>query len=60
MTLPIAYFRETLDEMKKVIWPSREDVIRLTAIVIMISIIVGLYIGALDYIFALAMELILR
>jgi preprotein translocase SecE subunit len=60
MTSPILYVQQTLDELKKVHWPSRADLIRLTIIVLIISIIVGLYIGALDYIFVILTDLILR
>ncbi len=45
---PLTFFQETLDELKKVTWPSKEELIRLTAIVIIISIIVGIYIGGID------------
>lgn len=48
MTGPLTFFQETLDELKKVTWPSKEELIRLTAIVITISIIVGIYIGSID------------
>jgi preprotein translocase subunit SecE len=60
MTSPILYIRETYAELKKVHWPGRNDVVKLTIIVLVISLIVGLYIGALDYIFVKATELLLR
>ena len=60
MLAPLAFFRETYDEIKKVTWPSRNQVIRLTSVVIAISVLVGLYIGALDYLMTKVMEFILR
>ncbi|MBI4084874.1 MAG: preprotein translocase subunit SecE [Candidatus Levybacteria bacterium] len=60
MVSPVTYIRETFDEMKKVKWPTRAEVTRLTIIVLIISVIVGLYIGGLDYIFTKLMELILK
>jgi preprotein translocase subunit SecE len=45
------YFGEVRSELKKVIWPKREEVIRLTMVVLSISAIVGLYLGGLDYFF---------
>lgn len=60
MVSPITYFRETWDEMKKVKWPSRSEVTRLTATVMLISVLVGMYIGGLDYVFTKLMELILK
>lgn len=56
MTSPWTFILETRDELKQVIWPSRAEIIRLTAIVIIISVIVGLYIGGLDYAMAKLME----
>jgi len=60
MISPVAYIKETRDELRKVTWPTQVEIIRLTTIVIIISIIVGLYIGALDFIFTKSVELILK
>lgn len=46
---PVTYLSETISELKKVQWPKREVTLKLTAIVIGISIFVGIYIGGLDY-----------
>ena len=54
-----AYFREVRSELRKVVWPSREDAVKLTAVVIGLSFILGLYLGALDFIFSEAVRLIL-
>ena len=59
MISPITYLKQTRDEMAKVVWPTRADVFRLTMIVLFVSVIVGLYIGALDYVFTLATEFII-
>ena len=48
MTSPIAFFQQTYDELKKVVWPTRAQLIRFTFIVIFISLVVGLYIGGID------------
>lgn len=60
MTTPVLFLRETFDELKKVKWPTRNEVIRLTLVVISISVIVGLYIGGLDYGFTKLTELIVK
>lgn len=59
MTTPIAFIQQTYDELKKVVWPTREELIRLTGIVIIISIIVGLYIGGIDYVLTKLTETLL-
>ena len=45
------YLVESWAELKKVAWPTRETVIRLTILVVAVSIIVGIYIFVLDRIF---------
>lgn len=45
------FFREVMAELKKVTWPTREETIKLTAVVIAISVIVGAFIGGLDSLF---------
>lgn len=60
MTAPINFLREILAEMKQVVWPTRAEIFRLTTIVIFLSIVMGLYIGGLDYIFNQAVEALLR
>lgn len=60
MTTPTAFLKETRDELKKVTWPKQEEVIRLTIVVLLISLIVGVYIGGLDFVFTKAMALIVK
>lgn len=48
---PLQFFKEVIAELKKVTWPTRAETIKLTAVVIAISVIVGLFIGALDITF---------
>jgi preprotein translocase SecE subunit len=45
------YLVESWSELKKVAWPTRETVIRLTILVVAVSIGVGVYIFVLDRIF---------
>jgi len=48
---PLVFFKEVKVELGKVVWPTRQETIRLTMIVILISVAVGLFIGALDILF---------
>ena len=50
-TSPVAFLKETRDELKKVVWPTRQEIIRLTFVVIIISLVVGLFLGGLDFVF---------
>jgi preprotein translocase subunit SecE len=45
------YFDEVWSELRKVSWPTREQVRNLTVLVFAISFVVGLYITVLDSIF---------
>ena len=45
------YLVESWAELKKVAWPTRETVIRLTILVVAVSVAVGVYIFVLDRIF---------
>jgi preprotein translocase subunit SecE len=49
ITKTIDFFREVKVELTKVVWPSRTQTIQLTVLVIMLTLIVGFFIGAIDY-----------
>jgi preprotein translocase subunit SecE len=57
---PFRYLSEVKNELQKVSWPTREQTIQMTLLVIVASVVVGAYIGALDYLFAQATALILK
>jgi preprotein translocase subunit SecE len=43
------FFGDIIAELKKVVWLSRQEVIYLTTMVIIVAAIVGLILGVLDY-----------
>ncbi len=45
------FFKEVWTETKKVDWPSRQDTLRYTVLVIAISFVVASFLGFLDFIF---------
>ena len=51
---------DIIDEMKKVSWPTRSETIRLTTIVIIVSLIIGLYVGIIDVLLAKGLEIITK
>lgn len=59
MISPITFLRQTYDELKLVKWPTRNEIIRLTTVVLFISLVIGVYIGALDFIFTRLVSLII-
>lgn len=60
MASPVTFLKETRDELKKVVWPTRQEVIRLTAVVILVSLIVGIFLGGLDFVFTKVMEIVVK
>ena len=53
------YIGESWAELKKVAWPTRQTVIRLTLLVIAVSVAVGIYIYVLDRIFNTLLDVVL-
>ena len=47
----VRYYRETVGELKKVVWPTREEALRLTWIVLVVITIMAIILGAADYLF---------
>jgi preprotein translocase subunit SecE len=43
------YFTEIINELKKVVWLNRRELIYLTGLVLIVTIITGIVLGALDY-----------
>ena len=50
---PIEFAQEAWSELRKVTWPTRETVLRLTLIVLVISAFIAAYIFAFDNLFTL-------
>jgi preprotein translocase subunit SecE len=53
-------FREVRSEMKKVVWPTREETIRLTIVVIGISSVIAAILFAADLVFISLVNLLQR
>ena len=57
---PLDFLREVKIELVKVTWPSRNEVIKLTIIVIGVSIAIGLYVGGLDLVLTKLTDLLVN
>ena len=53
-------FDGLVGELKKVSWPSRQETIRLTVIVLLISLIIGAYVGIIDILLAKVLEILTK
>lgn len=47
----VRYYRETVGELKKVVWPTREEAFRLTYIVLVVITVMAAILGTADYVF---------
>ena len=46
------WWRQTIGELRKVSWPTREDALALTRIVLIVTVIMSAIPGVLDFIFS--------
>ena len=53
------YYRETVGELRKVTWPTRQEAINLTTITIIVIVAMSAFLGTLDYIFNQLFSIIL-
>jgi preprotein translocase subunit SecE len=42
------YIKNSIAEMQKVVWPTRKQAIQLTILIIVVSLVIGLALSALD------------
>jgi preprotein translocase subunit SecE len=54
------YIKSSIEEMKKVTWPTKKETYNYTVLVIGISLGVAAFLGALDYIFSWLLQLALN
>lgn len=50
-SVAVDYFRTVLEEGKKVVWPTREIILRHTAMVVVVMIISAAVFAGVDYVF---------
>ena len=60
MAKVVQFFKESRAELKKVVWPTKDDVISSIKVVIISTIIVAILLGLLDLGFSELFRLILR
>jgi|JI10StandDraft_1071094.scaffolds.fasta_scaffold6033035_1 preprotein translocase subunit SecE len=55
----IRYINGSIEELKRVVWPTRKKALTLTAIVLSFTVILAIYLTGLDLIFRTALEKLL-
>ncbi|MFW5804479.1 MAG: preprotein translocase subunit SecE [bacterium] len=56
----INYLKSSFEEMKKVTWPTKKQTYHYTVLVIGISLVVAVFLGALDKVFNFILELVIK
>ena len=46
----VRFYRETVGELRKVSWPTREEAFNLTRIVIVVLVLMALFLGLVDWV----------
>ena len=54
------YIRESIGELRKVSWPTRQEALNLTKIVLVVILFMAFVLGTLDIIFAWFMSLLFK
>lgn len=60
MSKVMQFLRESKAELKKVVWPSREDVVSSVQVVIISTVLIAIVLGLLDFGFTEAFRAIMR
>ena len=57
---PITFLKEVREELNRVTWPSREEVIEATFGVVIFCAFIAIYFWALDFVFSEALKMIIE
>ena len=53
------WWRETVGELRKVTWPTKEEALKMTKIVIIVVILTAIFLGVVDFVFSRLVGLLL-
>jgi preprotein translocase subunit SecE len=56
----IQFFKDSYAELRKVVWPTKEDVIASTKVVIVSTVVMALVLGFIDYVIVAGIDVIFR
>jgi preprotein translocase subunit SecE len=60
MTKVLDFLTEVKVELEKVVWPNSKNTFKLTVMVIVVTLIVGFFIGGIDYLLVQLTQLLLN
>ncbi|MBI5794514.1 preprotein translocase subunit SecE [Candidatus Uhrbacteria bacterium] len=56
LTWLLRYFRESMEELRKVTWPNRQTVTKYSALVIALCVALALFFAGIDWLFTKGLE----
>ncbi len=56
----VQYLNETRSELRKVVWPTREQAQTLTIVVLFVVVLMTAILGGMDFVLTLALNLLLK
>ena len=56
----VNFFKEVKAELDKIVWPTREQTIRYSILVIIVAVASGAFLGGLDYVLTLATDFLVK
>ena len=56
----VRFVRETQQELKKVTWPTREELVGSTVVVVVTTFIMAGFIGAVDFVLSIVIRLLIH
>lgn len=57
MNKVVHFFKDSYGELKKVVWPSKENVIASTKVVVVSTLMVAVFLGLVDYLLVRGIDL---
>lgn len=56
----VQFFKESYAELAKVVWPSKDDVVSSTKVVVISTVAVACLLGLIDFLLVLGIEVVFR
>lgn len=57
---PVVFLKEVRAELARVVWPTRDEIVKLTIVVIAVSLAIGIYIGGLDLVLTKVTDILVK
>lgn len=59
-TSPATFYRQVVAELRKVVWPTRDEATNLTTAVLFVTLLMTLLLGSVDWVFTQLLDWVVR